>query len=550
LEHDTLKDKRLMNKTVNINNEAKSLISQGRLPEAKELLLKAYQCDFSDSGTLLGLGVINAREGDFINAEKWLGMAAEAAPNNPNIHIHMANTLSRLQKHDEAISHYQIAISINPDIFEAHYFLAGLLLPKKHLEEAEHHYIHAIKLNSKNPDCHANLAQLYELTHRLKDARNAASQALQLKSDHIGALMLMGKLEKREKHYTGAERMFQKVLASATDESLIASVSTELGHVFDKMGRYYDAWDAFSTGKSTWKSIAADIPFDKHEYQKRIQLNTQSLSKSSIAQWQKIIIPDDTRPAPVFFVGFPRSGTTLTEQILAQYPHSVTSNEAPLLQKTIESIPAILDTSVPYPDCLEAMSLQDIIKLRDTYWHQAESRLSTLQYNSLLIDKLPLNIVDLGFIARVFPDSHVLVAIRDPRDTCLSCFMQAFQLNPAMINFLDMKSTVSFYTQVMDLWLHYRSVLPIHWHQYRYEDLVGDFDKTTQSIFNFLGLDAPANLDKFHESARRKFIDTPSYQDVTTPIYNRSMARWKNYNKQIEPYLNQLVPFTKEFGYL
>lgn len=538
-----------MDNSGSINQKAKFLISQGKLAEAKNLLLKAHQKDFSDAATLLGLGVISAREGDFINAEKWLGMATDAAPNNPNIHIHMANTLSRLQKNDEAISHYQAAISINPDIFEAHFFLAGLLLPKKHLKDAGHHYKYAIKLNPNNPDCHANLAQLYELTHKLGDSRNAAHQALQLKSDHIGALMLMGKLEKREKHYGEAERMFKNVLSSTTDESLIAAVNIELGHVFDRMSQYDVAWDAFSNGKLAWQKIAANISFDRQEYQKRIQKNTQSFSKSNIDQWVKTAIPTESRPAPIFFVGFPRSGTTLTEQILGQYPNSVTSNEQPFLQKTIESISTILDTDIPYPECLKTVSSQDIIKLRDAYWHHAETSLEPLQHNSLLIDKLPLNIVDLGFIARVFPDSHILVAIRDPRDICLSCFMQAFQLNPAMINFLDMESIVSFYKQVMDLWLHYRSVLPINWHQYRYEDLVEDFDKTTKKIFAFLDLDLPADLDKFHESARGKFIDTPSYQDVTTPIYNRSMARWKNYNKYMAPHLEQLALFIEEFGY-
>ena len=538
-----------MKNTDNINQEAQFLISQGKLAEARNILLKAQQQNPSDARILLGLGVVSAREGDFINAEKWLTMATDAAPSNANIHIHIANTLNQLQKQDEAISHYQTAISINPDIFEAHFLLAGLLLPRKDLKNAEYHYKYAIKLNSNNPDCYANLAQLYELTHKLKDARDAADKALQLKSNHIGALMLMGKLEKREKHYIEAEKMFKAVLASTTNESLIASVTIELGHVFDKKEDYDTAWDTFSTGKSTWQKIAANIPFDRLEYQNRIQHNTQSFSQSNIKQWIKATIPADSRAAPVFFVGFPRSGTTLTEQILGLYPNSVTSNEHPFLRKTIENISTILDTDIPYPECLKTASSQDIMKLQDAYWHQAESSLDDLLHDSLLIDKLPLNILDLGFVARVFPDAHILVAIRDPRDVCLSGFMQAFQLNPAMINFLDMESIVSFYTQVMGLWLHYRSVLPMNWHQYRYEDLVENFDETTQNIFTFLDLDRPINLDKFHESARSKFIDTPSYQDVTTPIYKRSMARWKNYNKHMAPYQDQLAPFIEEFGY-
>lgn len=538
-----------MNSPGNVNQEAQMLIQQGRLSEAKDLLLKAHQNNSHDAMIMLGLGIVSAREGDFINAEKWLSMAIEAAPNNVNIHMHMANTLCQMQKHDEAISHYQTAISINPDIFEAHHFLAGLLLPRKDLENAEYHYKYAINLNSNNPDCHANLAQVYELMHKLDEAREAANMALQLDSDHVGALMLMGKLEKREKHYPEAERIFNTVLASTVNESLIASVNIELGHVLDKMKKYDAAWNAFSKGKKAWQDIAANIPFDRQEYQKLIQQHTQSFSKSNIEQWVKAETPSDSRPVPIFFIGFPRSGTTLTEQILGLYPNSVTSNEHPFLETTIKNISTILDTDIPYPECLKSISSQDIMKLRDAYWQQAENSLDELQNDSQLIDKVALNIVNLGFVARVFPDSHVLMAIRDPRDVCLSGFMQAFQLNPAMINFLDMKSVVTFYTQVMGLWLHHRSTLPINWHQYRYEDLVEDFDTTTQKIFASLNLELPADLDKFHEYASKKFIDTPSYQDVTTPIYKRSISRWKNYEKHMTPYLDQLSPFIEEFGY-
>ncbi|MCK5359069.1 MAG: sulfotransferase, partial [Gammaproteobacteria bacterium] len=334
-------------------------------------------------------------------------------------------------------------------------------------------------------------------------------------------------------------------------EALIATVNIELGHVLDKLAQFDAAWDAFSKGKQSWQKIATNAPFDKQEYQKRIKQNTQAFSRSNIEKWEKPVIPATSRPDPVFFVGCPRSGTTLTEQILGQYHKSVTSNERPFLQETIEDVSAILDTDIPYPECLNTASSQDIMKLRDAYWQRAEAAgLEGLQEDSLLIDKLPINIIDLGFVAKVFPDAHILVAIRDPRDISLSCYMQAFQLNPAMINFLNISSTVSFYSEIMNLWLHYRTVLPIRWHQYRYEDLVENFEKTTQDIFTFLGIDPPDDLDKFYEAAQGKFIDTPSYQDVTTPIYNRSIARWKNYENHITPYLDQLAPFIKEFGYV
>ena len=194
-------------------------------------------------------------------------------------------------------------------------------------------------------------------------------------------------------------------------------------------------------------------------------------------------------------------------------------------------------------------SQDKIARVRDIYWEKAQEELGRIDENCILFDKSPLSIVDLGFIARVFPNASVLVAIRDPRDACLSSYMQGFALNPAMINFLGMDSTITFYTQVMGLWLDYREALPIRWHQYRYEDLVDDFDSTARMMFHFLGLEYPEDASDFYLTARNKQITTPSYQDVTKPVYDRSKDRWKNYQKYLAPYMGQLAPFIKEFGY-
>lgn len=101
----------------------------------------------------------------------------------------------------------------------------------------------------------------------------------------------------------------------------------------------------------------------------------------------------------------------------------------------------------------------------------------------------------------------------------------------------------------MELWLHYRSILPIKWYQYRYEDLASNFDETTKSIFSFVGMGPPVDLDKFYVDARGKLINTPSYIDVTTPLYSRSTGRWNHYQELIAPHLPDLKPFIEEFGY-
>jgi len=403
-------------------------------------------------------------------------------------------------------------------------------------------------LQPQNANCHANLGQAYELLHRLDDAQRCADEAFRLNRGHFGAQMLAGRLHKRNKRYEEAEAMFRAVLGSTADQSLIATAWAEMGHVLDKLDHYDEAYDAFTAGKAIRSGLIANLSVDKQEYQRRIAENIRCFTEERISHWPEISVTDN-RPAPAFLVGFPRSGTTLSEQIINTHADIVTTDEKSLLKKVIDDIPLLLHIDDPYPDLVDQLDSCQINVLRESYWNNAAAEIEDLADNSFLLDKLPLNLVDLGFITRIFPDSKVLVAIRDPRATCLSCYMQDFNLNPAMLNFLSMDTTVSFYRDVMGLWLHYRNTLPVQWHQYRYEDLVDDFDGTTRAMFEFLGMDYPANTAEFHEVAKSHFIITPSYQDVTTPIYSRSKERWKHYEKHLSPYTAELETFLEEFGY-
>jgi len=529
--------------------KARLLQETGSLEQARACLRNIQALYPDDPDIMCDLGTLCLREGDLYHAEEWLSQACSTAPENPLIHFHFANVLRQSQKFDDAIEHYQMVIAIQPNVFEAHLMLASTLMVQKQLEDAEYHFQYAIDLDPGNADFHGNLAQVYELTHRLEDARSACEKALQLNADHIGALMLLGKINSREKQHAEARRLFERVLSLATDDTLIAMTNIELGHVLDQLGQFDNAYKAFENGKSKWAEITADISFDRHEYQKHIADNTRWFTRTSLEVLARSTADARIRPDPVFFVGFPRSGTTLTEQILNQHPDVVTSNESPMLQSAIETHPGVVGYDASSYENILTASSEQLNQLRNTYWEKVAENTPDLQGKSVFIDKLPLNLVHLGFISMLFPDARIIVAIRDPRDVCLSCFMQGFTPNPAMANFFSLKSSVEFYTQVMALWCHYRNVLPLEWYQYRYEDLVYDFDVTTRSLFEFLDLECPVDAGDFHLSAKNRLISTPSYQDVTTPVYHRSVGRWKNYEKYIAPNLVELEPFLESFGY-
>lgn len=532
---------------MDIKDHARSLIAEGLFLQARSLFMEALPQASKDFEILLGIGITYFREGDYPEAVRWMTRAIDEDSDNAPGHFHLANALRAIMRLDEAILHYQYAVALQPKVFEVHLMLASTLMAQKQLEDAAYHFQYALKIKPDSVDCHANLAQIYELMHDQENARISAERALQLQSDHPGALMTLGKLGRREDRLIEAEACLRRVLSLTTDLSLLAMTNIELGHVMDRLEKYDDAFNCFISGNSYWAQAVSNVGFDRSQYQTYISNNSRWFSGVNKKQTANLH-PPLARKEPVFFVGFPRSGTTLTEQILKQHPDVLTSNEAPFIQDAIEWYLKRNGKEISDYGFLLESSIECFAQIRDEYWRSVEVSEAAVK-GKTFVDKLPLNIIHLGFINRIFPGARIVVAIRDPRDVCLSCFMQGFTPNPAMINFLTMESSVDFYARTMSLWLQYRSVLPLKYYQYRYEDLVDDFDATTHELFQFLELDYPENTAEYYRSARSRVINTPSYQEVTRPVYGHGKARWKNYRGYIEPFMQKLLPFIEEFDY-
>ncbi len=263
-----------------------------------------------------------------------------------------------------------------------------------------------------------------------------------------------------------------------------------------------------------------------------------------VAGWTRSDGPPPEQ-CPVFLTGFPRSGTTLLDQVLDSHPETQVIEERGLMAVLQHE----LASQGPFPGILASLDKAAIEKLRERYYALAGNEIEALP-GRLLIDKLPLNITNAGLIYRVFPNARFVFALRHPADVCLSCFMQNFRPTDAMANFFSLASTVEFYASAMALWQTYRERLPLTVHTVRYEDLLDDFRGQAGSLLEFLGLGWHDSVAAFHEHARRRArINTPSYHQVSQPLYTDARFRWHRYRAQLEPYLGQLAPWINAFGY-
>ena len=248
--------------------------------------------------------------------------------------------------------------------------------------------------------------------------------------------------------------------------------------------------------------------------------------------------------------GHARSGTTLLEQVLDAHPDIVSVEET---NNFVDDAYAPLTRSLP-PDAymlpvLEAASIQALQQARTTYFRSMELAIGTPIAGRLLVDKNPDHTFLIPAFIRIFPETKFLVTMRDPRDVVLSCFMQPQQLNAVKAAFLSLEGTAENYAGAMSIWQTLAPLMPSPYLEIRYEDMVDDLESVARKTLDFLGVAWDAKVLGFDEHARKRMVRSPSYADVTQPLYKRARGRWRNYQKYLEPHLPKLAPFIKAFGY-
>ncbi|MBS0412710.1 MAG: sulfotransferase, partial [Proteobacteria bacterium] len=246
----------------------------------------------------------------------------------------------------------------------------------------------------------------------------------------------------------------------------------------------------------------------------------------------------------IFFVGFPRSGTTLLEQVLASHPDVVALEEREVLPAVTKDLFAT-DEGLAR---LARIGADEAAAFRQAYWRGVADWCPDLA-GKTFVDKLPLTSVWLPVVSKLFPNAKVLFARRDPRDVVLSCFRRRFGMNPAMYQFLTLDGTAAYYDAVMRLSETYARLLPTPVMAYRYEDLVEDFEREVRRICEFMGLAWNDSMLDFAATAERRPIRTPSARQVRRGLYSEGVGQWRPFAAELAPVAPLLDPWVRAFGY-
>jgi len=402
-----------------------------------------------------------------------------------------------------------------------------------------------IDADSANANYIASLS--LQALNRLPEAYSFAIRAVKLAPAESNAIIHLAVLESKLGNLVDARERLEFVVDKPGDANA-ARANLELGVILDKAGEFDLAFKHLTEAGKINLDAPAVRQMDKSAVYRNIS-QYKAAFDSQFLQSSANRVVDDGLPSPVFLIGFYRSGTTLAEQILAAHSQVLSSDETHIISEVLSELLKITKGPMTLPERIKSLGSNEIAHLRKHYWQIAKRALGQHVMQNVLIDKTALNTLNIELINTIFPNSVVIFALRDPRDVCLSCFMQSFTLSSLTANFLSWTESARFYALIMDYWLSIRDSLSLQWVELRYEDVLHDLEGQFRPIFTKMGLKWSAECSEFYRHSQRKIIKTPSFDQVTRPLYTSSVHRWRNYEKHFDPILPVLMPYIERFGY-
>jgi Tfp pilus assembly protein PilF len=387
-------------------------------------------------------------------------------------------------------------------------------------------------------------AVLCEKSHRLAEARAAVEECLAIDPKDDQARYFAAVLDRREGQAELAEERLRNLIASEPKHPFVRyACRYELAQILDRDGRCDEAMGQLVEAKQIVSSLT-DTEVLLRNYDQGAESTrrfTRSLPNSILRTWAGHFpqLKREAIPRLAFLGGHPRSGTTLLEQVLDAHP-GVAALDEPT---------AFADVLQPEFSKSKELSSARLNTLRRLYTQALLREVGPAGTGKLLLDKNPSPTARLQLWLKVFPELRVLVALRDPRDVVLSCYFQNIPLNATNVNFLSFERLARHYADLMDIWLAVREWEGFEWLEVRYEDTVADLEKEGRRVTEFLGLAWHEDQGRFYEKSRSKQLYSPTYQDVTRPVYSRSVGRWRAYEKHLAPILAELEPYCRAFGY-
>jgi tetratricopeptide (TPR) repeat protein len=457
--------------------------------------------------------------------------AVAVQPRIAESHLGRGNALRRLSRYDEALVAYDRALVLKPGSAETLCNWGSALAELNRFDAAEAKFRRAVALNPGFAEAYNNLGLILKECGRLVEAREAIEQAIRLSPATTSYYHNLGEIKSfvaGAPHITALERLAEQAAALRTSDRI--HLHFALAKAYEHTGRFEDAFRQLLAANAFKRR---QIGYDEPATLARMERTSGLFTRDFIVARNGSGAPS---PVPVFIVGMPRSGTTLIEQILASHPDVYGAGELRLFEQAVRAVGIALADARRFPDMVLAMSGEHFRALAT---HYLDGLLRNAPEASRIVDKMPGNFLFTGLIHLALPHAAIIHAVRDPIDTCVSCFSVHFTRGQPHTS--DLAELGRYYRHYRALMAHWHRVLPAgRIFEVRYEDLVDDVEGVAQCILAHCGLAWDARCLDFHRTERA--VRTASAAQVRQPIYQSSVGRWRRYANFLGPLLSELEP--------
>jgi len=493
--------------------------AQGERAAAIASFREALRLNPTSVDTLSNLGSALWEEGERREALALYEQALRLDPKRAESHVNLGNLLLESRRVDAAAASFRAALALAANATRAHLGLAAAQRVQGRFAEAEASAETALKLEPTNPEALALLGELRADHGRFEEAHELFERAIRVAPEFAGAYGAIAAHRRMtradESWLTGARGLLERPLPLAQEIDLRFA----LGKYFDDVGEYEQAFASYREANELTKRFGSR--YDRARFDGLIERLIGRFDAGFAAAAHPGA--SDSR-RPVFIVGMPRSGTSLTEQILASHPQVFGAGEVRFWDRGY----AAFEQTAPEDQA------RRLAELAQEYLARVGSVAGEA---TRIIDKMPANFLYCGLIHAVFPRARIIHMRRHPLDTCLSVYFQNFYNVSPYANDLD--SLAHYYGHYLRLMRHWRRVLPAGTLlEVPYEALVEDPELWTRRMLEFVGLPWDARCLDFHQTER--VVITASRWQVRQKISKGSSGRWQHYEAHVAP-LRHLV---------
>ncbi|HQV50062.1 MAG: sulfotransferase [Dokdonella sp.] len=530
------------------NNLGTALHELGDLDAAEHAYRQGLLLEPDNAGALASLGSLRWQKGDAVETRDLMLAAWRLDPGMPEPRIYGASACLKCADPDMAaklLEHCEkwpfLGATLEAD-------LCAALIQIDRADEAERRLRSLMKHAEARSIASIRLAALMERVNRLDEAERLLAEASIAPADGREANLVRAVLASRRGHFDKAISLFLEFLSGTSNENRSADTLFALAKTYDGAGKTEAALDTLQqaheiqmkhAGRLVPRLVEPDSnPLDILEY---------PVSAEAYSRWKVDPTAPSATESPIFIVGFPRSGTTLLEQMLDAHPGIRSMDERAFLQNVIGKMQE--GGKLLYPDHLDRLSTSELGAMRETYWACVKG-VVTLGEGERLVDKNPLNVLRLPIIHRIFPNARIILALRHPCDVLISNYMQCFTAPAYQVLCSSIERLARGYAEAMDFWTRHAKLFNASILDLRYEDLLNDLEASIHRIAKHLELPDADALRGFQNHAMAKgYISTPSYAQVVEPLNTKAVGRWQRYRTLLEPVLPVLKPAMDRWNY-